>query len=89
MAIGLPPPPHKGRYTNKEDRPPCWICEDIGGFNPRSHTAETCFANPQAKEFRPDVRRIRLEKLARAGKQPSQRYLALGEPPSRTAVEDY
>ena len=70
MAVGAPPPPPtktRGQY-GREERPPCWICEDIGGYNPKSHTAETCFCNPQAAEFRPEIRRMRLDKLAKAGR---------------------
>lgn len=50
----LPKPPQKHANTSEFTRVdehnavsvPCWACEELGAFNPRSHTIEDCFSNP-------------------------------------------
>lgn len=74
--------PSGAKYTPGGNREPCWICEEIGGpgVNPKSHTWDQCFCNPQSNLFRADLQRYRLGQLRARGREPSAKYKALGQP---------
>ncbi len=89
-----PPPPrakqaHVAEHNATTGKYTCWICQDLQAFDPTSHTADRCFANPQSPFFRPEVRASRLAALKRVGGTPSERYLALGEPPAGQLAGNY
>jgi hypothetical protein len=86
QALPRAPPRPPAKAQNHVDQinatwEPCWICEDLKAFNPKSHSAERCFANPTSAEFRHDVWKKRLGDLEKKGGRVSDRYRALGDPP--------